>query len=215
METENFAPSAEADRRTLIRRLSFDLIGLPPSAADVDAFLADTRPQAYAQLVEQLLASPHFGERLALYWLDLVRFADTDGYHTDSHRDVYLYRDWVIEAFNRNLPFDQFVTEQLAGDLLPQPTIDQKIATGYNRLLQTTHEGGAQAKEYQAKYYADRIRNFSTAFLGLSLGCSECHDHKFDPFTIKEFTSCKRSLPTSRNFRSASNRRRRSRSRRR
>jgi hypothetical protein len=187
LEKKGLSPSAEADRRTLIRRLSFDLTGLPPSPAEVDAFLADSSPQAYEKLVDKLLASPHYGERMALYWLDLVRYADTGGYHSDNHRDVYLFRDWVIESFNKNLPFDRFTTEQIAGDLLPKPTLEQKIASGYNRLLQTTEEGGAQAKEYQAKYYADRVRNFSTVWLGMTLGCSECHDHKYDPFTTKEF----------------------------
>lgn len=187
LEKEALSPSPEADRRTLIRRLSFDLIGLPPSPKQVDEFLKDSDPRAYEKLVDRLLASQHHGERLALYWLDLVRYADTAGYHSDNPRDVYLYRDWVIDAFNNNMPFDRFTVEQLAGDLLPKPSAEQKIASGYNRLLQTTEEGGAQAKEYQAKYYADRVRNFSTVWLGLTLGCCECHDHKFDPFTTKEF----------------------------
>src|SRR5262249_52378186 len=121
--------------------------------------------------------------------LDLVRFADTGGYHSDNHRDVYLYRDWVIKAFNRNLPFDRFTTEQLAGDLLPHPTLDRRIASGYNRLLMTTEEGGAQAKEYAAKYSADRVRNVSAVWMGATMGCSECHDHKFDPYTTKDFYS--------------------------
>jgi hypothetical protein len=187
LEAEQLAPAPEADRRTLLRRLSFDLTGLPPIPAEVDAFIGASGPRAYEDAVDRLLASPHFGERLALFWLDLVRFADTGGYHSDNHRDVSLYRDWVIGAFNHNLPFDQFTTQQLAGDLLPGATPEQKIASGYNRLLQTTEEGGAQAKEYQAKYYADRVRNISTVWLGLTLGCIECHDHKYDPFTTKEF----------------------------
>jgi len=187
LEKEGLAPTKEADRRTLIRRLSFDLIGLPPSLAQVDAFVNDKSPAAYEKLVDTLLKSPHHGERMALYWLDLVRYADTAGYHSDNHRDVYLYRDWVIDAFNRNVPFDQFATDQIAGDLVPKATAEQRIASGYNRLLQTTEEGGAQAKEYQAKYYADRVRNFSTVFMGMTLGCCECHDHKFDPFATKEF----------------------------
>lgn len=187
MQHEKVQPSAEADKRTLIRRLSFDLRGLPPSPEEVDAFVADAEPRAYERLVERLLASPHFGERMAEYWLDLVRFADTGGYHSDNHRDLYLYRDYVINAFNKNLPYDKFLVEQLAGDLLPKPTQEQLIATGYNRLLQTTEEGGAQAKEYQAKYYADRVRNLGSVWLGLTLGCAECHDHKFDPVATKEF----------------------------
>lgn len=187
LDRENLTPSPEADRRTLARRLHFDLTGLPPSPDDVEAFVADKSPDSYEKLVDRLLASPHYGERMALYWLDLVRYADSAGYHSDNHRDVYLYRDWVIDAFNNNMPFDRFSVEQLAGDLLPKPSPEQRVASGYNRLLQTTEEGGAQAKEYQAKYYADRVRNFSTVWLGLTLGCTECHDHKYDPFTTKEF----------------------------
>jgi hypothetical protein len=187
LEKEGLKPSPEADRRTLMRRVYFDLIGLPPSPAEVDAFLADKTPEAYEKVVDKLLTSQHFGERLALYWLDLVRYADTGGYHSDNHRDVTMYRDWVIAAFNRNLPFDQFTTDQLAGDLLPGATSEQKIASGYNRLLQTTEEGGAQAKEYTAKYAADRVRNLSTVWMGMTLGCCECHDHKYDPFTTREF----------------------------
>jgi len=182
--------------------LTFDLTGLPPTPHEVDELVAacdaasakrqanvpSRIPQPVVEkLVDRLLASKHFGERMALYWLDLVRYADTGGYHSDNHRDVTLYRDWVIDAFNRNQPFDQFSTEQLAGDLLPNPTSAQRIASGYNRLLQTTEEGGAQAKEYQAKYFADRVRNGSTVWLGLTLGCTECHDHKYDPFSTKEF----------------------------
>jgi hypothetical protein len=189
LEQERLTPAPEADRRTLIRRLSFDLIGLPPTPAEVDAFLADPAPDAYERLVDRLLASPHYGERMALFWLDLVRYGDTGGYHSDNHRDVWMYRDWVIKAFNDNLPFDRFTREQLAGDLLPNPTIDQKVASGYNRLLMTTEEGGAQPKEYMAKYAADRVRNVSSVWLGATLGCAECHDHKFDPYTTKEFYS--------------------------
>jgi hypothetical protein len=187
LKQEGLALSPRADRRTLIRRLSFDLIGLPPTAEQVDDFINDKSQDAYEKVVTRLLASPHFGERLAQYWLDLVRYADTAGYHSDNHRDVALYRDYVIQAFNDNMPFDQFTIEQLAGDLLPGPTVVQKIASGYNRLLQTTEEGGAQAKEYTAKYAADRVRNAGTVWLGLTLGCAECHDHKFDPVTMREF----------------------------
>ncbi len=187
LEKEGVRPSPEADRRTLMRRLYFDLIGLPPSPAEVDAFIVDRRPDAYEKVVDRLLTSQHFGERMAMYWLDLVRYADTAGYHSDNQRDVAMYRDWVIGAFNRGLPFDQFTVEQLAGDLLPGATAAQKIASGYNRLLQTTEEGGAQPKEYTAKYAADRVRNVSTVWMGLTMGCCECHDHKFDPFTTREF----------------------------
>ena len=148
-----FAP--EADRRTLLRRLSFDVIGLPPTPAQLAAFEGDNSDAAYEKQVDRLLASEHFGERMAQYWLDVVRYADTGGYHSDNHRDVWLYRDYVIDAFNRNLPFDQFTVEQLAGDLLPQASREARIASGYNRLLQTTEEGGAQPKEYTAKYAAE------------------------------------------------------------
>jgi mono/diheme cytochrome c family protein len=182
-------PAPEADRVALIRRLHFDLIGLPPTPQEVDAFVQDKSANAYEKVVDGLLASPHFGERMAVYWLDLVRYADTGGYHSDNHRDVSQYRDWVIDAFNRNKRFDAFTIEQLAGDLLPGATTEQKIASGYNRLLQTTEEGGAQAKEYTAKYAADRVRNASSVWLAATLGCCECHNHKFDPFTSKDFYS--------------------------
>ncbi len=189
LEQEGLKPCAEADKRTLIRRLSFDLTGLPPTPEEVDAFLSDESTRAYEKLVDRLLASPAYGERMALYWLDLVRYGDTGGYHSDNHRDVYLFRDYVIKAFNDNKPFDQFTIEQLAGDQLPNATREQKIASGYNRLLMTTEEGGAQPKEYMAKYAADRVRNASSVWLGITLGCAECHDHKFDPFKTKEFYS--------------------------
>ena len=180
-------PSHEADRITLVRRLSFDLTGLPPTPEQVDQFVNDTSPEAYDKLVARLLESPHFGERMAVHWLDLVRFADTAGYHSDNPRDIVPYRDYVIRAFNDNLPFDKFTVEQLAGDLLPSPSVSQKVASGYNRLLQTTEEGGAQAKEYIAKYAADRVRNVSSVWLGATMGCAECHDHKFDPITQRDF----------------------------
>lgn len=181
--------ATEADRRTLIRRLSFDLVGLPPTPAEVDAFVADDSPEAYERLVDRLLASEHFGERMALYWLDMVRYADTNGIHGDNHQDHDLYRDYVIAAFNANKPFDQFTIEQLAGDLISNATDEQRIASGYNRLNMTTREGGAQAKEYLAKYAADRVRNVSEVWLGSTLGCAECHDHKFDPFRTQDFYS--------------------------
>ncbi|MCA1684375.1 MAG: DUF1553 domain-containing protein [Planctomycetia bacterium] len=180
-------PSPEADRVTLARRLSFDLTGLPPTPAEVDAFVKDTTPVAYESMVDRLLASPHYGERMAAHWLDLVRYADTTGYHGDNHRDVTLYRDYVVDAFSKNLPFDRFTTEQIAGDLIPGAGDTQRVASGYNKLLMTTQEGGAQAKEYLAKYAADRVRNASTVWMGATLGCAECHDHKFDPFTARDF----------------------------
>lgn len=189
LEAMGQQPSPEADRRALIRRLHFDLLGLPPAPEDVDAFVQDTRPDAYERLVERLLASPHFGERMAVLWLDLVRFADTDGYHSDLHRELSAYRDYVIAAFNRNKPFDQFTVEQIAGDLLPGATLEQQVASAFNRLGQATKEGGAQPKEYLAKYAADRVRTVSTAWMASTVGCAECHDHKFDPFTAKDFYS--------------------------
>jgi hypothetical protein len=184
--------AAEADRVTLARRLYFDLLGLPPTWAQVQAFVNDPCPDAYERLVDRLLASPHFGERMALHWLDLVRYADTIGYYTDVPMPVAPYRDWVIRAFNANLPFDRFTCEQLAGDLLPpapapEAALWQKVASGYNRLLQTTEETGAQAREYEAKYAADRVRNLSTVWLGTTMGCCQCHDHKYDPFTARDF----------------------------
>jgi hypothetical protein len=187
LKKENVAPSSEADRITLIRRLYFDLTGLPPSPEEVKAFVEDKSPNVYEQVVDKLLASPHYGERMAVWWLDLVRYADSIGYHSDNPMNVFPYRDYVIKAFNENKPFDKFTIEQLAGDLLPNPTTEQKIATAYNRLLQTTEEGGAQAKEYEAKYSADRVRNFGQVWLGGTLMCAECHNHKFDPYTQADF----------------------------
>jgi len=189
LEQAGLAPAAEADRRTLVRRLSFDLTGLPPTPQQVAEFEADTSPDAYERLVDRLLDSPHYGERMAMYWLDLVRYADTNGIHGDNHRPHSLYRDYVIAAFNDNKPFDRFTIEQLSGDLLPDATRQQRIASGYNRLNMTTREGGAQPKEYMAKYAADRVRNVSSVWLGSTMGCSECHDHKFDPFTMNDFYS--------------------------
>jgi hypothetical protein len=187
LEREGLAPSPEADRRTLARRLYFDLTGLPPAPQEAEAFVNDKAANAYEKLVDKLLASEHYGERMATYWLDLVRYADTVGYHGDQDHHATPYRDYVIDAFNLNVPFDRFTREQLAGDLLPNPTIDQKIATCYNRLLQTSHEGGVQPKEYLAIYAADRVRNISAVWMGATVGCAQCHDHKFDPFTAKDF----------------------------
>ena len=189
LEKEGLAPSPEADKVTLLRRLSFDLVGLPPTLQEIDAFLADPARDAYEKQVDRLLASPHYGERMALLWLDLVRFANSRGYHSDNPRMVDPYRDYVIDSFNENKKFDQFTIEQLAGDLLPDATLHQKVASCYNKLNQTTEEGGAQAKEYEAKTAADRIRSFSGVWLGSTMGCCECHDHKFDPFTTKDFYS--------------------------
>lgn len=189
LHQEGLEPVADADPIVWLRRVYFDLTGLPPTREDVQAFLADTSADARAEVINKLLASSHFGERMAIYWLDLVRYADTVGYHGDQDHNISPYRDWVIQAFNSNLPFDQFTVEQLAGDLLPNPTQSQLIASGYNRLLQTTHEGGLQPKEYRAVYAADRVRNVSAVWMGGTLGCAQCHDHKYDPYTTKDFYS--------------------------
>ena len=184
---EGLIPSSPANRVTLVRRAFLDLLGLPPTPEQVDAFVNDARPGAWKRLIDRLLASPHYGERMAIYWLDVVRYADSNGYHSDEARQIAPYRDYVIESFNNNVRFDRFVTEQLAGDLLPEANATQKVASGFNMLLQTTSEGGAQAKEYLAKYSADRVRNTSSIFLGVTLGCAQCHDHKYDPFTTSDF----------------------------
>ncbi len=186
---QGLSPSPEADRMTLSRRLSFDLAGLPP-----EKVLSDLSTTRYSQYVDELLQSPRYGERMAMYWLDLVRYADTVGYHGDQDHNISPYRDYVIKSFNENLPFDQFTIEQLAGDQLPHPSRSdptqwQQIASGYNRLLQTSHEGGVQVKEYLAKYSADRVRNLSAVWMGATMGCAECHDHKYDPYTQKDFYS--------------------------
>lgn len=189
LQQEGLIPAQLADRRTLIRRLYFDLIGLPPTPEEVDRFINDRSPEAYERLVDSLLASPHFGERLAIYWLDLVRYADTCGIHGDQDITVSPYRDYVIRSFNDNKPFDEFTIQQLAGDLLEEPTVSDIIATGFNRLNLTSHEGGVQDKEYLAKYASDRVRAVSNVWLGATMGCAECHDHKFDPYTMRDFYS--------------------------
>lgn len=181
--------SKEADKVTLLRRLCFDLTGLPPTPEQLKNFLADNSAKAYETLVDQLLASPHYGERMAVFWLDLVRYADSVGYHGDQPITVWPFRDWVIQSFNKNIPFTQFTIEQLAGDLLPNATLENKVASGYNRLGMMSAEGGVQDREYLAKYAAERVRNLSGVWLGTTLGCAECHDHKFDPFTTREFYS--------------------------
>ena len=187
LQSKKLSPAPEADRVTLLRRLHFDLTGLPPSEAEVEAFVNDTSPDAYASLVDRLLASPHYGERMAMWWLDLVRYADTVGYHGDQEMSVSPFRDYVIASFNANKPFDKFTIEQLAGDLLPDATREQRIASGYNRLGMMSAEGGVQDKEYLAKYMSERVRNATGTWLGITLGCAECHDHKFDPFSAKDF----------------------------
>ncbi|MGE3819938.1 MAG: PSD1 and planctomycete cytochrome C domain-containing protein [Isosphaeraceae bacterium] len=187
LDRDGLTPSSEADRVTLARRLSLDLTGLPPTPEEVDQFVHDESPYAFERLVDRWLGSPRYGERMAVFWLDLVRYADTVGYHSDVDRSVSLYRDYVIDAFNTNIPFDRFTIEQLAGDLLPEPTTWQRVASAYNMLGMTTEEGGAQAKEYLARYAADRVRNAGSVWLGATLGCAECHDHKYDPYSTREF----------------------------
>ena len=199
--------SPEADRPTLIRRLSLDLTGLPPTAQEVDAFVKDTSPDAYDKLVDRLLASPHFGERMAVWWLDLVRYADTIGFHSDNNREVWPYRDYVINAFNSNKRFDQFTREQLAGDLIPGSTNEQKVATCYNRLLETTEEGGAQPAEYIVKYENDdhlRTKMFHPSGWAQRWAAASATITSTIPIRKKIFTGWPRSLRTSRKSRSAS-----------
>jgi hypothetical protein len=187
LEKEGLKPAPAADKATLIRRASLDLTGLPPSISEVDAFLADNSPEAYEKLVDRLMDSAHYGERMAVNWLDLARYADTSGYHFDGVRFMWLWRDWVINAFNQNKPYDAFTIEQLAGDLLPKPTREQRIATGFVRNNMTTDEGGADPDEYLNKYVVDRVNTLGAVWLGMTVGCAECHDHKFDPLRTKEF----------------------------
>jgi mono/diheme cytochrome c family protein len=189
LERAGLTPAAEADRRTLARRVSLDLTGLPPDPAELEAFVADRSPDAYEKYVDLLLAKPEWGEHRGRYWLDAARYADTHGIHFDNFRENYAYRDWVIKALNRNLPFDQFTIEQLAGDLLPKPTLDQMVATGFNRNNITTNEGGAIADEYLVLYNRDRTETTAAVFMGTTAGCAVCHDHKFDPLSQREFYS--------------------------
>lgn len=184
---EGSVPSKEADRAALLRRVTLDLTGLPPTPQETVAFVRSRDPEAYAKAVDRMLASPQFAERMTVHWLDLVRYADSIGYHGDVAFSVWPYRDYVLESFRRNLPFDQFTREQLAGDLLPNATPQQRVASGYNRLNRISTEGGAQDKEYLAKYASDRVRTTSTIWLGATIGCAECHDHKYDPYTTRDF----------------------------
>jgi mono/diheme cytochrome c family protein len=187
LEAAGLAPAPEADRRTLARRASLDLTGLPPEPAVVEAFVNDTSPDAYEKYVDYLLSLPAWGEHRGRYWLDVARYADTHGIHFDNFREMWSYREWVIEAFNRNIPFSQFTIEQLAGDLLPDRTLDQVIASGFNRCNMTTNEGGVIPEEYLVLYARDRTETTSQVWLGLTAGCAVCHDHKFDPLTQREF----------------------------
>ncbi|HEX5471604.1 MAG TPA: PSD1 and planctomycete cytochrome C domain-containing protein, partial [Lacipirellulaceae bacterium] len=182
-------PSPDADRRVLLRRLYFDLLGLPPTPQEVKSFVNDHEPDAYEKLVDRLMKNPHYGERMALPWLDVVRFADTIGYHSDNPMNVWPYRDWVIKSFNDNKRFDRFTREQLAGDLLPEANQETRVGSAFNRLLLSTEEGGAQPKDYEARMLTDRVRAIGAVWLGLTTGCAQCHDHKFDPFTARDFYS--------------------------
>ena len=187
MRNNGLAPNEEAAKEALIRRVTLDLTGLPPTIEEVDAFLADESPDAYEKVVDRLLTSPRYGEHMTRYWLDAARYGDTHGLHLDNVRSLWPYRDWLIRAFNDNKPFDQMTIEQLAGDLLPEATLDQRVATGFNRCNVTTSEGGSIAEEYYVRYTVDRVETMSTVYMGLTLGCAVCHDHKFDPFSQKEF----------------------------
>jgi hypothetical protein len=187
LEKEGLQPSPQADKITLLRRVSLDLIGLPPTPEQVDSFLADNSPDSYEKQVERLLKSFHYGERWGRWWLDAARYADSNGYSIDAPRQIWKYRDWVINALNKDLSFDQFSIDQLAGDLLPNATIDQKIATGFNRNTQINQEGGIDPEQFRVESVIDRVNTFGSVFLGLTVGCAQCHDHKFDPLTQREY----------------------------
>jgi hypothetical protein len=187
LEKEGLSGSPQADRTTLIRRLSLDLRGLPPTAEEVARFLADARPVAYERLVDQFLASPHYGERWGRHWLDVARYADSNGFNIDNPREIWKYRDWVIAALNQDKPFDQFTIEQVAGDLLPNPALEQRIATGFHRNTLLNQEGGIDVEQFRVESIVDRVNTTGAVFLGLTIGCAQCHNHKFDPFTQKEY----------------------------
>ena len=187
LEKEGLQPAEAADKRTLIRRLSFDLTGLPPTLEEIHNFLNDDSTDAYEKLIESYMKKPEYGEHMARFWLDVARYGDTHGLHLDNYREMWPYRDWVINAFNQNMPFDKFTIEQLAGDLLPEPTLDQRVATGFNRCHVTTSEGGSIAEEYYVRYAVDRVNTTSTVWMGLTAGCAQCHDHKYDPISQKEY----------------------------
>ncbi len=189
LDQESFKPSVDADKETLLRRVTFDLTGLPPTLAEMDAFLADHRPDAYPRVVNRLLQSPHYGEHMARFWLDAARYGDTHGLHLDNYREIWPYRDWVVRAFNQNMPYDQFTIKQLAGDLIPDATLDDKIATGMNRCNVSTNEGGSIEEEVYVRNVVDRVVTTGTVFLGLTMECTRCHDHKYDPLTMRDFYS--------------------------
>src|SRR5258708_102771 len=187
LEKEVLTPSPEAGKATLIRRVSLDLTGLPPTIREVDDFLSDQRPDAYEKVVDRLLQSPHYGEHQARPWLDMARYADTNGYEKDDRRTIWPYRDWVINAFTRDMPFDQFTIEQVAGDLLPNATLEQKIATGFHRNTMVNTEGGTDDEEFRVAAVLDRVNTTMAAWMGTTIACAQCHNHKFDPLTQKEF----------------------------
>jgi hypothetical protein len=189
LDKEGLKPSPEAEKATLLRRVTLDLTGLPPTPAEIDASLADQSPDAYEKVVDRLLESPRYGEHLARYWLDAARYGDTHGLHLDNYREIWPYRDWVVRAFNANQPFDRFLVEQIAGDLLPNPTLDQVIATGYDRCHVSTSEGGSIEEEVYVRNVVDQVDTFGTVMLGLTTGCCRCHDHKYDPLTMKDYYS--------------------------
>jgi hypothetical protein len=200
LRKEKLAPAPDADRVTLIRRLSLDLIGLPPTPEEADAFSSDERPDAYGRLVERLLASPHYGERWGRHWLDAARYADSDGYEKDNGRPyAWRYRHWTIEAINRNLPYNQFVIEQLAGDLLPGSTTEQQTGTGFHRNTLTNTEGGVDREQFRVEAVVDRVNTTARAFLGLTFACAQCHDHKYDPFSQRSIINFSRSSTPTRN----------------
>ncbi|HEX4646520.1 MAG TPA: DUF1549 domain-containing protein, partial [Verrucomicrobiae bacterium] len=187
LEKENLRPAPEADRVTLIRRLSLDLTGLPPTIQEVDEFVADKSADAYEKVVERLLASPHHGEQWGRHWLDVARYADSNGFEKDLPRSIWPYRDWVINAINRDLPFDEFAIEQMAGDLLPNATLEQKIATGFHRNSMLNEEGGVDPEEFRVAAIINRVETTGKAFLGLTINCAQCHSHKYDPISQKEY----------------------------
>ncbi|MCZ6672673.1 MAG: DUF1549 domain-containing protein, partial [Verrucomicrobia bacterium] len=187
MQQLGLSPNKEADRPTLARRLSLDLTGLPPTPEIVESFVKDNSSNAYEKLVDRLIDSSAYGEHQARYWLDAARYADTHGLHLDNYREIWPYRDWVIQAFNENQPFDEFTVEQIAGDLLPNPTLEQRLATGFNRCNPSTSEGGLIEEEYRMIYAKNRVETTATVFMGLTMGCAACHDHKFDPWSQRDF----------------------------
>ena len=189
LDREKLKPSAAAEKETLLRRVTFDLTGLPPTLLEVDAFLADSSPEAYEKVVDRLLQSPRYGEHMGRFWLDAARYGDTNGMHLDNYREMWPYRDWVIRAFNKNMPYDQFTIEQLAGDLLPEPTMEQLVASGFCRCHVTTNEGGSIEEEIYVRNVIDRVNTFGTVFQGLTFECTRCHDHKYDPLTMNDFYS--------------------------